>query len=347
MSETESLDSFPPTKPLELEKGLTLVPRVKLNFTIYPNPATAAMAMSKPINEWKLKLALLDFFKSSLTVPITVPEDDLQIQRLGDLKKRKRDDPVAQGSLAIRDLGFLSKTRINNEEEEEEDVKVLEEKYLDWRKYLLEKMDGLDLNLEGVKYKLNVAVPASDDFEAMKKAWEDFYAFRNRGYSRGGKQEPDTIIMRGVPSRWFAEPLVSSKPSMLVTHSIFSRLGNIRDLNVSEDNDLGKEAEETKSVVSGLNCKIVVQFEKHSDFYNALKVLCGRSLQKQGARLKADYEVTWDKDIFFRNSRSNTQDRTSRMPEMAVGNYRSEAPRRQQQNTRFSPDDARRKRFKD
>ena len=159
------------------------MPRVKLNFTIYPNPTTAAMAMSKPINEWKLKLALLDFFKSSLTVPITVPEDDLQIQRLGDLKKRKRDDPVAQGSLAIRDLGFLSKTRINNEEEEEKDVKVLEEKYLDWRKYLLEKMDGLDLNLEGVKYKLNVAVPASDDFEAMKKAWEDFYAFRNRGMS--------------------------------------------------------------------------------------------------------------------------------------------------------------------
>ena len=36
------------------------------------------------------------------------------------------------------------------------------------------------------------------------------------------------------------------------------------------------------SIVSGLNCKIVVQFEKHSDFYNALKVLCGRSLQKVG-----------------------------------------------------------------
>lgn len=34
------------------------------------------------------------------------------------------------------------------------------------------------------------------------------------------------------------------------------------------------------------------------------------------------------------------------MPGMSTGNYRSEAPRRQQQISRISPDDARRKRFK-
>lgn len=47
------------------------------------------------------------------------------------------------------------------------------------------------------------------------------------GYSRV-RREPDTIILRGVPSRWFAEPRVSSKPSMLVTHTIFSTFGKIR-----------------------------------------------------------------------------------------------------------------------
>lgn len=53
-----------------------------------------------------------------------------------------------------------------------------------------------------------------------------------------------------------------------------------RNLNVAEDNDLGKEAEEIVNIVSGLSCKIVVQFEKFKDFYTALKVLSGRSLQK-------------------------------------------------------------------
>lgn len=48
------------------------------------------------------------------------------------------------------------------------------------------------------------------------------------GYSRVGSRQPDTIVLRGVPSRWFAEPRVSSKPSMLVTHTIFSAFGKIR-----------------------------------------------------------------------------------------------------------------------
>ncbi|KAI9121154.1 hypothetical protein K1719_008187 [Acacia pycnantha] len=49
---------------------------------------------------------------------------------------------------------------------------------------------------------LSVSIPASDDFEGMKKSWEDFYAFGNRGYSRG-RREPDTFTLRGLPSRWF------------------------------------------------------------------------------------------------------------------------------------------------
>lgn len=54
-----------------------------------------------------------------------------------------------------------------------------------------------------------------------------------------------------------------------------------RNLNVAEDDDQDKDADENGGdIISGLHCKIVVQFEKHRDFYNALKVLCGRSLQK-------------------------------------------------------------------
>lgn len=48
------------------------------------------------------------------------------------------------------------------------------------------------------------------------------------GYQRSGRMQPDTIVLKGMPSRWFAETRVSSKPSMLVTHTIFSALGKIR-----------------------------------------------------------------------------------------------------------------------
>ncbi|KAK8642664.1 hypothetical protein V6N13_012001 [Hibiscus sabdariffa] len=124
-------------------------------------------------------------------------------------------------------------------------------------------------------------------------------------------------------------------------------------------------------IVSGLHCKIVVQFEKYRDCYNVLKVLCGRSLKKcrshctgpnemafdhrkgigkhyrmQGSRLSADYEVAWDKDGFFRNSRSQNQDKSSKMQEPAAGRYRSEAPRREPRVSQLTSSDTRRKRFK-
>lgn len=70
------------------------------------------------------------------------------------------------------------------------------------------------------------------------------------------------------------------------------------------------------------------------------------AVEQEGSRLKADYEVTWDRDGFFRNTRNQTQEKSG-IREMATAHYRSEAPRRQHQHiSRFSPDDMRRKRFK-
>lgn len=54
-----------------------------------------------------------------------------------------------------------------------------------------------------------------------------------------------------------------------------------RNISVADDDDFGRESDEdTDGLVSGLHCKIVVQFEKHEDFHNAMKALCGRSLEK-------------------------------------------------------------------
>ncbi|KAE8657051.1 ZCW7 isoform 2 [Hibiscus syriacus] len=208
------LETLLPTETLEIENALSLVPRVKLNLTFHP----ALPSVSKPIDEWQLKRALIDFLKSSLSVPVTVPEEDLQIKRLKDLKKRKRDEPVAHGALFIRDLGFLSSRK--KSEETEDDVKELEKKFLDWRSYVAEKMDGIELNLEGVEYNLAVEIPVSDDFETMKKDWEELLEGR-KTRSRYDCIERGSVAM-------VAEPRVSSKPSMLVTHTIFSTFGKIR-----------------------------------------------------------------------------------------------------------------------
>jgi len=54
-----------------------------------------------------------------------------------------------------------------------------------------------------------------------------------------------------------------------------------RNLNVAEDNEFGKDENEgSGDLVSGLYCKIVVQFDKYKDCNDAMRVLCGRSMQK-------------------------------------------------------------------
>ncbi|XP_050886961.1 uncharacterized protein LOC127108037 [Lathyrus oleraceus] len=170
MEEQENLNLIPPTATLEIDKDLTLLPRIKLNLTVHPS--TPSSSITNQIDEWKTKRALLDFLQTSHSLPFPLPEEDLQFKRFNkDLKKRKREDPVVYGTLHIWDLSFLS-------EKNENDV-------VKWR-------NGL------------------------------------RNVNRSSRREPDTVVVSGVPSRWFAETRVSSKPSMLVTHTIFSKFGKIR-----------------------------------------------------------------------------------------------------------------------
>lgn len=336
MSHRKALDSVLPTETFELDSGLTLVPRIKLNLTIHRADKSVS-----PIDEWKLKRSLSEYFKTFHS--ISVAEEEIRIHKYNDLKKRKREDPVARGSVFILDFGSFLKGAFGGLSEEG----VVEEKFLGWRKGIVEKMDGIELNLEGIKFKLSAVLPLFDDFEGMKKKWEEVAAFGYSGYRMAERQQPDTLILRCVPSRWFAEPRVSSKPSMLVTHTLLSAFGKIRNLEVAEDNDRAEDAvEDGGDLVSGLNCKIVVRFKGHTEFYNALKILCGRSLVKQGSRLRADYEVTWDKNSFFQNSRGQVEDKRL-MSVTGSRNNRNQAYGYGSQASRFISDDSRRKRFKE
>ena len=205
LEEQEDLTLIPPTTSLQIDKDLTLLPRIKLNLTIHPSTLTSS------IDQFQLKNSLLTFLHTSKTLPYPLPEEDLIFKRFHkDPKKRKRDEPLVYGTLHIWNLTFL---------ESKNDV-------VETRNRLVEKMNGIEMNLLGVKFRLEVGVSDCDDFEFMKKGWEEFYAFGNGNVNR--RREPDTIVIRGVPSRWFAETRVSSKPSMLVTHTIFEKFGKIR-----------------------------------------------------------------------------------------------------------------------
>lgn len=279
-----------PICPLQLPSSLSLNPRLKLTLTFFRTDPSV-----KPIDEWQLKLSLLTFLRCNLSIPFS-DESDLSVTKLPNLNKRKRDDPVATGVLYVRNLSFL-KGKDDNENEDDEKV------FKDWKSKFLAKLEHVEFNIEGVGFVMRVAVPIGEDFDDVKKSWVEYFRL-SRGIPRG----PDTIIIKGIPSRWFAETRVSSKPSMLVSHTIFSALGKIRNLNIAEDDDQVNSLEETtKKIVSGLACKVWIRFDDYDSFCNAMKVLCGRSLQKEGSRLKVDYEVNWDRNGYFDRQSSFTR----------------------------------------
>lgn len=70
------------------------------------------------------------------------------------------------------------------------------------------------------------------------------------------------------------------------------------------------------------------------------------AILQQGSQLKADYEVTWDKDGFFWDSRNQAEEKSNRMPLKTARQYRSETSRHEVYSSQLAADHTRRKRFK-
>ncbi|KAH1243838.1 hypothetical protein GmHk_07G020830 [Glycine max] len=58
----------------------------------------------------------------------------------------------------------------------------------------IEKLNEIELNLEGVKFKLARYYSCFGYFQGLKKDWEEHSTFRSR-------REPDTVVLRGMSSR--------------------------------------------------------------------------------------------------------------------------------------------------
>ncbi|MQL70203.1 hypothetical protein Taro_002514 [Colocasia esculenta] len=353
-SRRRPLQALPPTETLELGvAGLSLSPHLKLLLTFFRTDPSV-----RPVDEWQLRRALLGFLREPLA--LSVPEEDLLVHKRPDLHKRKREEPVASGTLFVRDLGFLKKNDDKYKgsvvggqgSEEGEDVEGLRKKFLEWRDGFVGRLDGIELNLEGVKFRLGVEMPPSEDFDRLKKSWEDFYA----NQSSANRKQQLKIFDRSVEISWGKGILLGGssidRTRLWSLACLPDGLQSRGNLNVACNDDPSKKEENKGDILSGLHCKVWVQFENYDDFCTATRVLCGRSMQKEGSRLKADYEVSWDRDGFFRCiqqriSKSHVEVGSQTHTRPPVGQLRRETPRLQSEVTRVIPDVSHRKRFRE
>ncbi|MCO5583180.1 hypothetical protein L7F22_037088 [Adiantum nelumboides] len=239
--------------------GLSLVPRLRVLLSF-----VRADLSVRPLDEWQLRQSLLDFLRDSLS--IIVSDKDLSLHKHKNPHKRRNDEALASGVLYIWDIqALLGESRSHKEDANT----MLQEK----ERMLIEKLTGVELNLGGLKLRCHARPEDRDDFFSLKRSWHE--------------ANEDTMVLRGIPSRWLAELRVSSKASVLVTHTMFSQFGSIRNLDIQVNDS------------ESLSCNVWVQFEHYSEFYNAMVAFCGRSMAKEGFNFKANYEVNWDNDGYF------------------------------------------------
>ncbi|KAJ7536882.1 hypothetical protein O6H91_12G086600 [Diphasiastrum complanatum] len=270
-----------PLDTVELDYGLRLLPRLQFQLIFM-----RADRSVKAVDEWHLKEAIKALLKNSIRV--SVADSDLVLQKEREPQKKRREEPVAIGVLFVWDIEGLLR-----QERRWEDAGKNARQAVEWSKsFITNKLQGVELNVSGLKLRCEVCAEDQDGFDAVKQSWEGYHP-------RNASERPDTLILKGVPSRWFAEPRVSSKASVLVTHTIFSKFGMIRNLEVNGVDAGSFIKQEAKLLAPSLQCQMWVQYETFSSFSFAMKAFCGRSMKKEGTDLKANYVMSWDRDGYF------------------------------------------------
>jgi arginine/serine-rich splicing factor 17 len=151
-----------PDGVMELSEGLSLVP-----CTVVSLAFVRADVSVKPVDEWQLKGGLVAMFKKRLG--LTVADRDLVVQREKNYFKKRRDEPIANGTLHL--WGSIP----------EGAAAIARHEGADFGKYFLENVNGVELSIGGLKLKCLAVIKETNDFEVLKRSWEAVFGPRRGG----------------------------------------------------------------------------------------------------------------------------------------------------------------------
>eukprot|EP00741_Cyanophora_paradoxa_P005099 tig00000857_g4941.t1 len=205
----------------------------------------------------------------------------------------------------------------------------------------VKKVDGRRVFLRGVEFKAEAEENRPAEYAAIQREWERvFYGGGMKGAKRRFEdlspgERPDTIVLSGLPSRWFvddapqpapseagpaepapaAPPPASSSstapatgrtsrlrgPSLRVLRTVFSKFGRIRNVEISEVPRTGKESVE-EEFERAMNFLVHVQFFEYADFCRAVRTFASRALHKEGASFICYFKLDFDRTKRFLDS---------------------------------------------
>lgn len=168
------------------------------------------------------------------------------------------------------------------------------------RKVML-MIDGKSIKLSGFPDMLKVRVKQKEVPHPSKQDWEDFFAERGMETFEDERpgERPDTVHIRGLPSKWFVSRTSDGRPCPRVLTQAFQKFGKVREVGMYEPS-LSENSKQFSSFGPGiraLHFEAFIQFEKYSAFCNAMQSMKGMKLirleegGKEGmAIIQADFD---------------------------------------------------------
>lgn len=133
---------------MDLGNGLSLIPAFEVELTIYRKDVAPPA-----IDEWQLKETLVDLIKRN-TKYVIADDRHLKVQKVPNLQKTRKEDPVAKGRLHV----------LAQNQDAEELSKTFEQ-----------KLKKLDFRIGGTKFYLQAHVLPGNSLSDLQQKWQSVF----------------------------------------------------------------------------------------------------------------------------------------------------------------------------
>ena len=197
--------------------------------------------------------------------------------------------------------------------EGEADAKSLVSKFVS-------KLDGKFIKLSGFADPLKVRAAESKLKFPSAHDWNSFFRESDDLDERNPGERPDTIQMKGLPCKWFADEDSPGKPSEEVLIAVFRRFGKIRCVDIPildpyrQRLSRGNSEFQTFYFGSHLHFDAFIQYSQYQGFSSAMTALKGMKLMyisEEGRAATANIQVDFDRTCHLsqKNIKKRDQER--------------------------------------
>lgn len=166
------------------------------------------------------------------------------------------------------------------------------------------KLDGKFIKLSGFADPLKVRASEAKLKFPSAHEWNSYFRDAKNVDECNPGERPDTICIKGIPSKWFFEEDSNGKPSEKVLKSVFSKFGKIRCVDIPildpyrERMTKGENEFQTFYFGSHLHFNAYIQYSQYQGFTSAMNGLKGVKLMhisEEGRAATANIQVDFDK----------------------------------------------------